>query len=76
VQLVEDVKRFGAEVAIFSSMHESGERKLATQQSFAGCQLKCLCPELNQLTGIAAILTYPMDIEDVLEEERILAEQS
>jgi len=57
VQLVEDVKRFGAEVAIFSSMHESGE-------------------QLNQLTGIAAILTYPMDIEDVLEEERILAEQS
>lgn len=27
VQLVEDVRKFGAEVVIFSSMHESGERK-------------------------------------------------
>lgn len=29
--------------------------------------------ELNQLTGIAAILTYPLDIEDVEEEERLNA---
>jgi protein pelota len=27
VKLVEDVKKFGAEVVIFSSMHESGERE-------------------------------------------------
>jgi hypothetical protein len=27
-------------------------------------------PELNQLTGIAAILTYPMDVEVVQEEEK------
>ncbi|GAA94892.1 uncharacterized protein L969DRAFT_89848 [Mixia osmundae IAM 14324] len=51
VQLVEEVKRYGGEVFIFSSMHESGE-------------------QLNQLTGVAAILTYPLDIEVVEEEER------
>jgi len=55
VQLVEDVKKFGAEVVIFSSMHESGE-------------------QLNQLTGIAALLTYPLDIEVVEEEEKLLKE--
>jgi hypothetical protein len=31
--------------------------------------------ELNQLTGIAALLTFPLDIEDVLEEERQEAEE-
>ncbi|KAN0063300.1 Translation factor pelota [Thecaphora frezii] len=50
VELVEDVRKQGAEVAIFSSMHESGR-------------------QLNSLTGIAAILTYPLDIEMVEEEE-------
>lgn len=29
--------------------------------------------ELNQLTGIAALLTYPLDIEDVQAEEAELA---
>lgn len=52
VQLVEDVRAQGGEVAIFSSMHESGK-------------------QLNNLTGIAAILTWPMDVEEVEEEERI-----
>lgn len=51
VQLVEDVRAQGGEVAIFSSMHESGK-------------------QLNNLTGIAAILTWPMDVEEVEEEER------
>ncbi|GAA5831835.1 hypothetical protein JCM11251_003903 [Rhodosporidiobolus azoricus] len=50
VKLVEDVKSYGGEVLMFSSMHESGQ-------------------QLNQLTGIAAILTYPLDIEDVEREE-------
>ncbi|GAA5857232.1 hypothetical protein JCM8547_009388 [Rhodosporidiobolus lusitaniae] len=50
VKLVEDVKAYGGEVLMFSSMHESGQ-------------------QLNQLTGIAAILTYPLDIEDVEREE-------
>jgi hypothetical protein len=30
--------------------------------------------ELNQLTGIAALLTYPLDIEDVQAEEAELAQ--
>ncbi|BGP52981.1 hypothetical protein JCM8202_004065 [Rhodotorula sphaerocarpa] len=55
VKLVEDVKAYGGEVLMFSSMHESGQ-------------------QLNQLTGIAAILTYPLDIEVVEEEERQEAE--
>ncbi|GAA5921378.1 hypothetical protein JCM1841_002464 [Sporobolomyces salmonicolor] len=56
VKLVEDVKAYGGEVLIFSSMHESGQ-------------------QLNQLTGIAAILTYPLDVEVVEEEERVEAEE-
>ncbi|BGP28964.1 Translation factor pelota [Rhodotorula toruloides] len=56
VQLVEDVKAYGGEVLMFSSMHESGQ-------------------QLNQLTGIAAILTYPLDIEVVEEEERVEREE-
>ncbi|PWN53273.1 hypothetical protein IE53DRAFT_384250 [Violaceomyces palustris] len=51
VELVEEVRKQGGEVAIFSSMHESGK-------------------QLNGLTGIAAILTYPLDIEVVEEEEK------
>jgi protein pelota len=50
VELVEEVRAQGGEVAIFSSMHESGR-------------------QLNALTGIAAILTYPLDIEVVEAEE-------
>ncbi|KAL5508050.1 DOM34 [Sanghuangporus vaninii] len=51
VKLVETVRQKGAEVLIFSSMHESGQ-------------------QLNQLTGIAAILTFPLDVEVVEAEER------
>ncbi|CAO1613056.1 unnamed protein product [Sympodiomycopsis kandeliae] len=51
VQLVQDVRSQGGQVAIFSSMHESGR-------------------QLNGLTGIAAILTWPMDVEQVEEEEQ------
>lgn len=29
-----------------------------------------MIPELNQLTGIAAILTFPLDVEVVEAEER------
>lgn len=70
VQLTEDVKKFGAEVAIFSSMHESGERKSAILRSDRVFVAKACLAELNQLTGIAALLTYPLDIELVLEEEK------
>lgn len=51
VSLVDSVREKGAEVVMFSSMHESGQ-------------------QLNQLTGVAAILTFPLDIEVVEEEER------
>ncbi|KAH7929417.1 hypothetical protein BV22DRAFT_1029467 [Leucogyrophana mollusca] len=51
VALVEGAQQKGAEVVIFSSMHESGQ-------------------QLNQLTGIAAILTFPLDVEVVEAEER------
>jgi len=46
VKLVDDVREFGGEVKIFSSMHISGE-------------------QLEQLTGICAILRFPMqELED------------
>jgi len=32
--------------------------------------------ELNQLTGIAAILTFPLDIEVVEEEEKVAREEA
>ncbi len=46
VKLVDDVREFGGDVKIFSSMHVSGE-------------------QLEQLTGICAILRFPMqELED------------
>ncbi|KAH7887643.1 eRF1 domain 1-domain-containing protein [Phlebopus sp. FC_14] len=56
VLLVESVQQKGAEVVIFSSMHESGQ-------------------QLNRLTGVAAILTFPLDIEVVEAEEREAQEE-
>lgn len=56
VELVEGVQQKGAEVVMFSSMHESGQ-------------------QLNQLTGIAAILTFPLDVEVVEAEEREAREE-
>ena len=44
MKMVEDARANGAEVLIFSSMHESGN-------------------ELRNLTGIAALLRFPLDIE-------------
>jgi len=41
VALVDNVREFGGEVKIFSSLHVSGE-------------------QLDQLTGVAAILRFPM----------------
>jgi len=57
VALVEAVQQKGAEVLIFSSMHESGQ-------------------QLNQLTGIAAILTFPLDVEVVEAEEKAAKEEA
>lgn len=74
VALVEGVQKKGGEVFQFSSMHESGQRELV-----ASCVLRVaidpFLKELNQLTGIAAILTFPLDIEVVEMEEREAKEQ-
>lgn len=61
---------------MFSSMHESGQR--ASPFPLLSLPLAdelVRCAELNQLTGIAAILTYPLDIEVVEEEERAEREE-
>ena len=51
VTLVEDVRKGGGEVLIFSSIHESGK-------------------QLDQLTGVAAILNFPLpELESDEEEE-------
>lgn len=73
MQLVEDVKKFGAEVVIFSSMHESGEREFGPIPLNTTVIDEYIVTELNQLTGIAAILTYPLDVEVVQDEEKLLA---
>lgn len=85
VALVENVKAYGGEVLIFSSMHESGQREWCC---FRYCDVhvfsepktdstSCFCvrAELNTMTGLAAILTYPLDIEDVEREEAEEAEE-
>lgn len=51
VQLVESVKENGGEVAIFSTLHVSGE-------------------QLNQLSGVAALLRFPMPEVDAVDDGR------
>ncbi|CAH7667881.1 eRF1 domain 1-domain-containing protein [Phakopsora pachyrhizi] len=51
IKLTKDVKQFGGQVLIFSSMHVSGAK-------------------LNEMSGVAAILTYPLDIDVIEAEER------
>ena len=58
----------------FSSMHESGQRKFITPSILH--TVIDLFQELNQLTGIAAILTFPLDVEVVEMEEREAKEQA
>jgi protein pelota len=71
VSLVEAVQQKGGEVVIFSSMHESGQRE---QHVIDFIIIAHHSSELNQLTGVAAILTFPLDIEMVEAEEREEAE--
>jgi protein pelota len=53
VGIVEEVKKGGGEVLIFSSIHESGK-------------------QLDQLTGVAAILNFPIpDLESDEEEKPV-----
>jgi protein pelota len=73
VLLVEGVREKRGEVLIFSSMHESGQR---TYHNIGELLVLMLVPtELNQITGIAAILTFPLDIEVVEAEEREAKEE-
>ena len=58
---------------IFSSMHESGQRQYPKSPLLLATDSHRL--ELNQLTGIAAILTFPLDVEVVEAEEREAAEE-
>jgi len=70
------VQTRGGEAVVFSSMHESGQRK-AHFPSFplsSVALIDLVCAELNQLTGIAAILTFPLDVEVVEAEEKEAAE--
>lgn len=73
VALTEDVQAKGGEVLIFSSMHESGQRKSGMRVPLTWSLKNTL--ELNQLTGIAAILTFPLDVEVVEAEEKELKEE-
>lgn len=59
VNLVESVKEFGGDVKIFSSLHVSGERKFIIDYVLQFL-IYLLLLELEQLTGIAAILRFPM----------------
>lgn len=54
-------------------MHESGQRK-RNGPSILRLEIDVF-QELNQLTGIAAILTFPLDVEVVEMEEREAREQ-
>lgn len=80
VRMHDEVMESGGDVKIFSSMHVSGERKLikeilvsfhlppnSTQNLFL---IISHLTELAQLTGIAAILRFPMpELEEDSSEE-------
>jgi len=70
------VQTRGGEAVVFSSMHESGQRKAFSFSSTLSsvALIGLVCAELNQLTGIAAILTFPLDVEVVEAEEKEAAE--
>ena len=73
VSLVEGVREKRGEVLMFSSMHESGQRMYHNIDELL--VLMSVPTELNQITGIAAILTFPLDIEVVEAEEREAKEE-
>jgi hypothetical protein len=58
-------------------MHESGQRTFNFPVILPPHgDLSLSITELNQLTGIAAILTFPLDVEIVEMEEREAKEES
>lgn len=68
VALVEGIQQKGGDAVIFSSMHESGQRMSSI--NFNWTIGWWYSPELNQISGIAAILTFPLDVEVVEAEEQ------
>ena len=58
---------------MFSSMHESGQCMYHNIDELL--VLMSVLTELNQITGIAAILMSPLDIEVVKAEEREAKEE-
>lgn len=60
VKLVDSVRESGGEVKIFSSMHISGERTLNSRLEYFIFLYSFCFTELEQLTGVAAILRFPM----------------
>lgn len=75
VKIHDDVLDAGGDVKIFSSMHVSGERKFKPFYELCWNYQILFFAELAQLTGIAAILRFPMpEIEDSDEEDNSEAE--
>ena len=69
MKLVDDVRDSGGDVKIFSTMHVSGERKYI-RSSINSLDNFHFFTELSQLTGIAAILRFPLpELEDTDEED-------
>lgn len=66
VRMHDDVIDAGGDVKIFSSMHVSGERKFIIDFFMNTPVIKLFFfLELAQLTGVAAILRFPMpELED------------
>lgn len=61
VKIHDDVIDAGGDVKIFSSMHVSGERKYTVEcDCVRDFNFTLFIAELAQLTGIAAILRFPM----------------
>lgn len=72
--MAETVKTTGGEVVIFSSMHETGQRECA--YTIVPYFTQFFLKELNQLTGVAAILTFPLDVDIVEAEEKEAKEEA
>ena len=70
VALVDSVRQNGGAVYIFSSLHVTGERKYHLLMSERSSELRRIL-ELSKLTGIAAILRFP--VPEIEEEDAIEA---
>lgn len=69
MKLVDSVKESGGDIKIFSSMHVTGERKYTILQWNILILKTIHFSELSQITGVAAILRFPMpELEDDEEE--------